>query len=64
LIETLEDHLRFKKILLVLDNCGHLVERCALPVGGLLRICPALRVLATSRESLGVVGEVSWPVQL
>jgi predicted ATPase len=62
LSETLSDYLRSKKMLLVLDNCEHLVEACAELAGALLRSSPELRVLATSREALGIIGEVAWPV--
>jgi predicted ATPase/DNA-binding SARP family transcriptional activator len=48
--------------LVVLDNCEHLVEACARFVDGLLRAHPALQVLATSREALGVRGERAWLV--
>lgn len=51
-----------RAVLLVLDNCEHLVEAVAQLVGRLLSSCPRLRVLATSRESLGVTGERSWLV--
>jgi non-specific serine/threonine protein kinase len=47
-------------VLLVLDNCEHLVEACAALVDALLRSCPRLRVLATSREALGMDGESAW----
>ena len=53
---------RDKALLLVLDNCEHLVGACAALVQGLLRAGPAVRVLATSREVLGVPGEAVWPV--
>ena len=49
-------------LLLVLDNCEHLREACAELCGRLLGSCPRLRVLATSRETLGVPGEVDYPV--
>ena len=62
LTETLSAHLRTRKLLLVLDNCEHLIEACAELAETLLRSCPELRVLATSREALGIVGEVAWPV--
>jgi non-specific serine/threonine protein kinase len=62
LAETLVDALRHRALLLVLDNCEHLVMASAQLADALLRSCPALRVLATSRESLGVAGEVSWRV--
>src|SRR5215218_1232607 len=58
----LSDHLRARKVLLVLDNCEHLIEACATLVEALLPSCPKLRVLATSREALGIVGEVAWSV--
>jgi non-specific serine/threonine protein kinase len=50
------------EILLVLDNCEHLVGACALLAETLLRSCPGLAVLATSREALGVGGERVFPV--
>jgi predicted ATPase/DNA-binding CsgD family transcriptional regulator len=62
LTETLSDYLESKKALLVLDNCEHLIEACAELAEALLRSCPELRVLATSREALGITGEVAWPV--
>jgi predicted ATPase len=51
-----------KKMLLVLDNCEHLVEEAARLVEKLLASCADLRVLATSRETLAVAGEVNWAV--
>ncbi len=54
--------LRDRTLLLVLDNCEHVVEECARVVDLLLQGCDALRVLATSREALGVAGERSWLV--
>ena len=51
-----------KALLVVLDNCEHLVGGCAELVGRLLRAGPRVRVLATSREVLGVPGEAVWPV--
>ena len=58
LIETLIGTLRSRSLLLLLDNCEHLVEACATLCETLLRTCPALRILATSRERLGVTNEV------
>jgi predicted ATPase/DNA-binding CsgD family transcriptional regulator len=49
-------------LLLVLDNCEHLVEACAHLVDALLRACSGLRVLTTSRDPLRVAGEASWRV--
>ncbi|HYZ05772.1 MAG TPA: AAA family ATPase, partial [Rubrobacter sp.] len=62
LIETLSDYFGFKKVLLVLDNCEHLIEACAELAEALLHSCPELRVLTTSREALGITGEVAWVV--
>ena len=62
LTESLSDYLALKKVLLILDNCEHLVGACAEVAEALLRSCPGLRVLATSREALGITGEVGWPV--
>jgi predicted ATPase/class 3 adenylate cyclase len=55
--QTLTDGLRSRNLLLVLDNCEHLLSACAHLVTALLRVCPGLRVLATSREPLGLSGE-------
>ena len=60
--ESLSDYLRTKKMLLVLDNCEHLVEACAVLAEALLRTCPNLRILATSREAFGIVGETRLAV--
>jgi predicted ATPase/class 3 adenylate cyclase len=60
LLDTLVDRLRQKPILLLADNCEHLVASCAEVVAELLAACPGLRVLATSRELLNVQGEVVW----
>jgi predicted ATPase len=48
--------------MIVLDNCEHLLEATARLVDSLLDSCPRLRILATSREALGVAGEVRWSV--
>src|SRR5918992_1857294 len=61
LTETLSDYLRTRKLLLLLDNCEHLIDACAELAGALLHSCPGLRVLATSREALGITGEIAWP---
>jgi DNA-binding winged helix-turn-helix (wHTH) protein len=56
--EALLEYLRRRQFLLVLDNCEHLVAACADLVETLLRDAPSVRVLATSREALGVSGEI------
>jgi non-specific serine/threonine protein kinase len=58
LTETLRRSLLERTLLLVLDNCEHLLDGCATLVDDLLSRCPGLRVLATSREPLRVGGEV------
>jgi len=60
LLVTLGEALRGKQLLLVLDNCEHLIEACAELADRLLRVCPHLEILATSREVLGIVGETAW----
>jgi predicted ATPase len=59
-IETLVGALRDKRTLLLLDNCEHLVEGCAAFAARLLRECEGVRIVATSREPLGVGGEAVW----
>ena len=54
--------LQRRQILLVLDNCEHVLQACAELVGPLLQACDNLSVLATSREPLGVAGEVEYAV--
>ncbi|WP_406365422.1 BTAD domain-containing putative transcriptional regulator [Streptomyces sp. NBC_00645] len=58
LLAALED----RELLLVLDNCEHLVEEVARVAALLLGACPGVRILATSRESLGITGELLCPV--
>ena len=59
---SLSEFLRNRQMLLMLDNCEHLVAACARLADGLLRSCPNLRMLNTSREPLRVAGETSYPV--
>lgn len=59
-IHALTNYLRDKRLLLVLDNCEHLISACAELVETLLSACPSLHILATSREPLRVAGEVVW----
>jgi predicted ATPase/DNA-binding SARP family transcriptional activator len=61
-LEALRYRLRSAELLLLLDNCEHVLDPCAGLTGALLRSSPGLRVLATSREPLGVPGEVVYPV--
>lgn len=61
-LEILIDYLRTKTILLLLDNCEHLIEACAQISESLLHACPKLHILASSREALGIDGEVAYRV--
>lgn len=61
-VESLAQHLRDRRLLLLLDNCEHLLDACAVLVDSLLRSCPHLQVLATSRQSLRIAGETVWRV--
>ncbi|MGW3322660.1 BTAD domain-containing putative transcriptional regulator [Streptomyces virginiae] len=62
-LDRLVAALRTRTALLVLDNCEHLVEAAAATADRLLGACPDLRILATSREPLGLTGEALWPVR-
>jgi predicted ATPase len=57
------DVLRDAGLLLVLDNCEHVLAASAALVAALLRESPGLRILATSREPIGIPGEINWPIQ-
>ena len=59
---TLTEYLKDKKLLLLLDNCEHLLDATAKVADTLLRRCPGVRILATSREALGIAGEQSYRV--
>ncbi|MER6784787.1 BTAD domain-containing putative transcriptional regulator [Streptomyces sp. NPDC000658] len=61
-VERLVEHCARRRMLLVLDNCEHVVEAAARLVEELLARCPEVTVLATSREPLGVPGEVLRPL--
>jgi predicted ATPase/DNA-binding CsgD family transcriptional regulator len=62
LVETLIHFLQVKTILLILDNCEHLLDACAELADKLLKNCPDLKILATSREALGITGEALYQV--
>jgi predicted ATPase/Flp pilus assembly protein TadD len=61
-LDTLNNYLRDREILLILDNCEHLVNEAARFADSLLRTAPTLRILATSREPLGIYGETAWRI--
>ena len=62
LAEAISRYLARRQALLLLDNCEHVVESAAKVLSDLLAAAPALKVVATSREPLGVGGEVTWAV--
>lgn len=62
LLDTLLDFLRHRELLIVLDNCEHLVDACARWVEQVLHRSAGTRILATSRESLAIAGETTWRV--
>ena len=62
ILTLLTDYLRSKELLLILDNCEHLLSACAQLVTTLLQACPYLCILATSREALNIPGELSFRV--
>ena len=60
--DTLLDYLRSKQLLLILDNCEHVIEACIRISDILLRSCPNLRIIVASREALGIAGETTYQV--
>jgi predicted ATPase/class 3 adenylate cyclase len=62
LVNILLDYLRAKELLLILDNCEHLVEASAQITDQLLHSCPRLKIIASSREALGIDGETIYRV--
>ena len=62
LLTLLLEWLRNKHLVLILDNCEHLLAACADLAAAVLRSCPQVRLLATSREALGMVGEQRYEV--
>jgi predicted ATPase/class 3 adenylate cyclase len=63
LVESVSDYLRSKELLLVLDNCEQLLGPVSAMAERVLRECRGVRILATSREGLGVGGEHVWPLR-
>jgi predicted ATPase len=61
-LTIVSDFLQPKRVLLILDNCEHLIQACAQLAESLLRACPALHILVTSREALGMAGETLYLV--
>jgi predicted ATPase len=61
-MDTLLTFLGDRKMLLLLDNCEHLLDACGQMIVELLNACPRLTILTTSREPIGVAGELTWRV--
>ena len=62
ILTTLAENLKGKKLLLLLDNCEHVLDTSAKLADTLIRACPDIRILATSREGLGIAGETTYRV--
>lgn len=62
ILDMLNEHLEAKNVLLVLDNCEHLIDACAKTAYALLRHSPRIKILASSREALNISGETAYPV--
>jgi predicted ATPase/class 3 adenylate cyclase len=62
LTQAIADYLKSRELLLLLDTCEHLLDACASLADMLLHSCPGARVLATSREGLGIAGELAYRV--
>jgi predicted ATPase/DNA-binding SARP family transcriptional activator len=62
LIDVLKTYLKSKDLLIVLDNCEHVIRACAQYAERLLAACPKLKILATSIEALGLFNEITWQV--
>ncbi len=59
-MDTLHSSIGERRMLVVLDNCEHLLDACAPLVGAVLGSCPHVTLLATSREPIRAAGEVTW----
>jgi predicted ATPase/class 3 adenylate cyclase len=62
LVSTLTQYLKERNLLIILDNCEHVVAACAKLAETLLRACPKLHIMASSREPMSIAGETAWPV--
>jgi non-specific serine/threonine protein kinase len=62
ILRPLLDFLLPRRLLLLVDNCEHLIAACAELIDAILRVCPGVTILATSREALGLAGERAWRV--
>jgi predicted ATPase/transcriptional regulator with XRE-family HTH domain len=62
ILDALTDYVRAKSMLLILDNCEHLIQACAQITESLLHAAPRLKVVVTSREALGITGETAYRV--
>jgi len=61
-IDTLIDKIKDQNLLIILDNCEHLIKSCAEVAGKLMQLASKIKILATSRESLNITGEKVWRV--
>ena len=63
-LNTLTDHLKSRRLLLVLDNCEHVVAACAALTAQLLAACAELQILTTSQYPLGIASEIVWRLDM
>lgn len=61
-LEVLKEYIKDKNILLIFDNCEHLLERCAVITETLLAFCPKLKIISTSREPFNIQGEIIYKI--
>lgn len=62
LLDQLADYLQHRRLLLILDNCEHLIAACAAFADAFLRVAPGLKILATSRDPVSIGGEITFRV--
>lgn len=62
ILDVLTDYLRSRNMLILLDNCEHLIDACAQFSERILQACPNLKILASSRESMGIAGEMTYRI--
>jgi predicted ATPase/class 3 adenylate cyclase len=62
ILDALTDYVRAKSMMVILDNCEHLIEACAQTADSLLHAAPRLKIVVTSRETLGIAGETAYRV--
>lgn len=62
ILKDLIEHCKSRKLMLILDNCEHVIQQAAQVVGSLMASAPGLKILATSREPFSIPGEKNWRI--